>query len=279
LARAGLEAHAEHESITWLGHAAFLIRVGGKTLLTDPYLSEYASPLGAMGPQRFVPPGLAVGDLPPIDVLIVSHNHYDHLDLATVESLPGKERIVVLVPLGLGDVFRERGYVDVRELDWHQSVEFDGITVTALPAIHFSRRGYSDINRTLWMGTMIDSGRSRIYFSGDTGYGPVFARLGAKYGPFDLALVPIGAYLPESIMSPVHTTPEEAVALGLDLRAQVLLAHHWGTVVLSDEPPFEPPGGFLAAGHLRGLADDRLWLLRIGETRPVLVSRASIGAD
>lgn len=263
----GLDQRASGESVTWIGHAAFLLRIGGRTVLTDPYLSAYASPLGALGVRRFAPPGIALEDLPAIDVLIVSHNHYDHLDVATIEALPGKERMLVVVPSGLSGFFTQRGYTRVRELDWHQRLELDGVAITALPAIHTSRRGYDDEKRSLWMGAMIESDASRVYFSGDTGYGPVFAELGERYGPFDLALVPIGAYRPEAIMKPVHANPEEAVTLGLDLRAGVLLGHHWGTVVLSDEPPFEPPRRFRAAGRAAGLGEDRLWLLRIGETR------------
>ena len=264
---AGLAANAGVESATWLGQAAFLISMGGKTILTDPYLSEYASPVGFLGPRRFVPPGLAVGDLPPIDILIVSHNHYDHLDAETIEALPGKDRMVVVVPLRLGGFFRERGYSDVRELDWHQSLDLGGVTVTALPANHFSKRSFWDANETLWMSAAIASAGNRLFFSGDTGYGPVFRELGQRYGPFDVALVPIGAYLPEFIMKPVHTNPEEAVALGQDLQAGVLLGHHWGTVILTDEPPFEPPERFLAAGRAAGFDDGRLWRMRIGETR------------
>lgn len=126
------------------------------------------------------------------------------------------------MPLRLGGFFRQRGFSDVRELDWHESVDLGGVAVTGLPAIHFSRRGYRDSNRTLWMGAAIVSARNRLYFSGDTGYGPVFAGLGARYGPFDLAMVPIGAYRPEAMMKRVHADPEEAVALGLDLRARAL---------------------------------------------------------
>ena len=266
-ALAGLAEHEARESVTWIGHAALLMRMGGRTILTDPYLSSYASPLGALGPSRLVPPGLAVDDLPPIDVLIVSHNHYDHLNAATIEALPGKDRIAVLVPLGLGDFFRKRGYGDVRELDWHQGIDLGGLSVTALPAIHWSRRGYSDVNKTLWMGVAMESAENRVYFSGDTGYGPVFAELGARYGPFDVAMVPIGAYLPEVIMKTNHVNPEEAIQLGLDLGAGVLLAHHWGTVVLTDEPPFEPPQRFLAAGRAAGFDPAHLWVMRIGETR------------
>lgn len=273
-ARASLDQYAGGDSVTWIGHAAFLLRIGGKMVLTDPYLSEYASPLGAIGVRRFAPPGIALEDLPAIDVLIVSHNHYDHLDVEAIEALAGKERMVVIVPPGLGSFFTERGYTRVRELDWHQRLELEGVAITALPAIHSSRRDYGDINRSLWMGAMIESGTSRVYFSGDTGYGPVFAELGERYGPFDLALVPIGGYAPEAVMKAAHTNPEDAVALALDLRAETLLGHHWGTVVLTDEPPFEPPGRFRAAGRAAGLSEDRLWLLRIGETRPLPRRRA-----
>ena len=266
-ALADMATEAANPTITWLGHAAFLIRLGGKTILTDPYLGKYASPIGALGPARFAGPGIAVSDLPPIDVLIVSHNHYDHLDEATIEALPGKDRLTVLAPLRLGDFFRERGYADVREVDWHDRVRFGELSVTALPAVHWSRRGPGDINQTLWMGAMLEAGGRRLYFSGDTGYGPVFAELGRTYGPFDLALVPIGAYRPVWLMKTSHTNPEEAVQLGLDLDARILLGHHWGTVVLSDEPPFEPPRRFRAAVRAAGLGDDRAWLLRIGETR------------
>lgn len=266
-ALADLAGHGDAETVTWLGHASMLVRMGGRTVLTDPYLTPYASPLGRLGPKRIVPPGIAIADLPPIDVLIVSHNHYDHLDAATIEALAGKDAMVVLLPLGLGAFFRERGYADVRELDWHQRVELGGLTITALPAIHWSRRGWSDTNRTLWMSAALESARNRVYFSGDTGYGPLFRQLGASHGPFDLAMVPIGAYLPVSIMKTSHTNPEEAVRLGLDLGAQVLLAHHWGTVILTDEPPFEPPGRFRAAGAAAGLDEARLWIMAIGESR------------
>ncbi|MDP6873699.1 MAG: MBL fold metallo-hydrolase [Alphaproteobacteria bacterium] len=266
-ALAGFEAMQGRPAVTWLGHAAFLLRLGGKTIITDPWLTQNASPLGGIGVSRLVPPGMAIEKLPPIDALIISHNHYDHLDAATVEALPNKERITVLAPLGLGDFFRGRGYRDVRELDWHDRAQLGAVTVTSLPAVHFSRRGLSDSNRTLWMGAMIEGDGQRIYFSGDTAHGPVFARLGERYGPFDLALVPIGAYEPLAMMRAVHTTPEDAVALGLDLDARILLGHHWGTVILTDEPLFEPPGRFRAAGRAAGIEDDRLWLMRIGETR------------
>jgi L-ascorbate metabolism protein UlaG (beta-lactamase superfamily) len=254
-------------SITWLGHAAFLVRMGGKTVLLDPYLGRFASPLGPLGVERYAGPGLAVGGLPPIDVLLVSHNHYDHLDEATIAALPGKAWTTVLAPLRLGDFFRERGYGDVRELDWHDVVKLGDLRITALPMIHWSRRGLGDTNSTLWMGALLEAGGYRLLFLGDTSYGPLFHRLGERYGPVDLALVPIGAYDPPEMMAPLHVNPEEAVQIGRDLKADAIMGHHWGTVVLSDTPPFEPPKRFRAAAKKAGFDDKKVWILRIGETR------------
>jgi len=264
---AGLAEHAELDSLTWLGHASFLIRTGGKTILVDPYLGEFASPVRGMGPKRFAPAALASGQLPPIDLLIVSHNHYDHLCAATIRNLPGKERMTVAVPLGLGRFFRRRGYINVHELDWYDDLQLDGLQVTALPAVHWSKRTPFDRNRTLWASFAIKSRAHRLWFAGDTGYGPVFGDMGRDYGPFDLAMVPIGAYAPRSIMGRHHATPEEAVKIGRDMRADRLVAMHWGTVVLTDEHPFEPPGRFRAAADQAGLRPDQAWLMRIGETR------------
>ncbi len=266
-ALAGLTRANGGESITWLGHASFLIRTAGKAILTDPFLADFASPVPPVGPKRFVAPPIAVGNLPPIDVLIVSHNHYDHLDAITVEALPGKDGIVVVVPLGMGSFFRGRGYADVREVDWHQEVRLGELVITALPAIHFSRRYLFDRDRTLWMGAAIAAPSGRVYFAGDTGYGPVFRDIGERHGPFDLALVPIGAYEPRNIMVANHTTPEEAVLLADDIGARRLVAMHWGTIVLTEEAPFEPPRRFLASAAANGFGDGAAWVMRIGETR------------
>lgn len=267
---AALAALAEadgQDSLTWLGHAAFLIRTGGKTILTDPFLSERASPLAFAGPRRFVAPGISIARLPPVDAIVLSHNHYDHLDLRAIEAMPGKERIVAIVPLGLGAYFRERGYREVREVDWYDEVRLGPVTVTALPAIHFSSRTPFDRNRTLWMSVAITSPTQNLFFGGDSALGPVFRDIGASHGPFSAAMVGIGAYLPIEIMRPTHTDPEEAVRLARDIGARILVAMHWGTVVLTDEPPFEPPARFRAAAAAAGLAEDRAWLMRIGETR------------
>lgn len=266
--------NAGSESLTWLGHAAFLLRSGGRSLLTDPFLSERASPVSMAGPKRFVPPGLEVGDLPPVDVLVLSHDHYDHLDAKTIDSLPGKERMVVAAPRGLGPFFRKRGYRDVRELAWWEETRVaNDFVLACLPANHFSGRTPFDRNSTLWASWAIASRTRKIFFAGDTGYGPVFAEIGKTSGPFDTALVPIGAYEPSSIMRPVHCDPEEAIAVGRDVRATTLVAMHWGTIVLTDEPPFEPPGRFRAAASRAGIPDSDVWVMRIGETRITSANR------
>jgi L-ascorbate metabolism protein UlaG (beta-lactamase superfamily) len=279
-ARAMLAA-AGPESLTWLGHACFLIRTGGFTILTDPFLSDYASPVAGLGPKRYVPPGLAIDDLPPIDAIVISHNHYDHLDARSVEKISLKVKredggaTAAIVPMGLRPFFASRGYSDVRELGWgsgtllraSSSSSSSSISLSCLPSIHFSGRTPFDRNRSLWASWSIVSPSRRVFFAGDTGYGTVFEEIGRRHGPFDLALLPIGAYEPASIMRPMHCDPEEAVAVGRDVRASTLVAMHWGTIVLTDEPPFEPPGRFRAAANRAGWPDGRAWVMRIGETR------------
>ncbi len=262
-----LNRRGDRDRLTWLGHASFLLRLDGRTILTDPYLGDHASPLPPLGPRRFAPPGLPAGRLPPIDLLLLSHNHYDHLDLPTLEALAGKERVEVVVPLGLAHYFTERGYPRVHELDWHQELSLDGLAIRALPAIHFSKRTFFDRNRTLWTGYAVQGRGRRVYFAGDTAYGPVFAELGRDLAAFDLALLPIGAYEPRHLMQASHATPEEALLIARELRARRIVGMHWGTIRLTDEPPFEPPARFRAAAAAAGYDEDAAWLMRIGETR------------
>ena len=266
---AGLRRPRSDDSLTWLGHACFLIRLDGRTILTDPFLSQHASPVPPFGPERFAPPGLSPAELPLIDILLLSHNHYDHLDLPTIEALPARQRIQAIVPLRLGHYFASRGFGGVHELDWHDQVEVAGITVTGLPAIHFSKRTLFDRNETLWGGYAVQGRRKRIHFAGDTGYGPIFPELGRNMRPFDLSLVPIGAYEPRLLMEAVHVNPEEAVRLARDLYARRVVAMHWGTILLTDEPPFEPPERFRRAARAAGYGDDDAWVMRIGETRAI----------
>lgn len=254
--------------ITWLGHAAFLIRIGGLTVLTDPYLTTNAGPRG-LGPKRFVKCGVPMSELPPIDVLVVSHNHYDHLDERALSKLPNKDTMTVIVPLKLGDFFRERGFAHVIELDWHDAHEIKGVTIMALPVVHWSRRSSFDTNRTLWAGFTMTSRDHSLFFGGDSGYGPVFKEIGDQYGPFDTALLGIGAYEPRAMMKASHANPEEAVQMGRDLQAARIVGMHWGTVLLTIEPPFEPPERFRQAGADQGYAETDVWIMAIGETRPL----------
>ncbi len=266
---AGIRAHEGRDYITWIGHACFLLRMAGVTILIDPYLSKVAGPRPGIGPRRYVPAALDATQLPPIDILAVSHNHYDHLDLKAIRALPHKDRMVAVTTLGLGHYFRRRGYDDVRELDWGQRTGRDGVTITAVPAVHFSKRTPFDRNRTLWAGFAIEGGGKRVYFAGDSAYGPVFAEWGERLGGFDLGLVGIGAYAPRALMVATHTSPEDAVQLGRDLGCRVLMGMHWGSIKLTDEPVFEPPKRFLEAGKAGGYAPEDLWIMKIGETREI----------
>ena len=268
------------ESLTWLGHSSLLLRTDGVTILTDPFLSDRASPFRGFGPKRYVPPGLPLDALPPIDAIVISHNHYDHLDERSVReiSLKGRGKTTAVVPRGLGRFLERRGFADVREMEWgggtllrkslSSSSSSSSCSFTCLPSIHFSGRTPFERDATLWASWAIASRTRKVFFAGDTGYGPVFGDIGRRIGPFDLGLVPIGAYEPSSIMRPVHCNPEEAVSLGRDVGAATLVATHWGSIVLTDEPPFEPPGRFRAAANRAGYPDARTWVMRIGETRP-----------
>jgi L-ascorbate metabolism protein UlaG (beta-lactamase superfamily) len=269
LALANLAAMDGADSLTWLGHATFLIRLDGVTILTDPFLTDRASPFAFGGPTRFAPPGITIENLPPIDVIVLSHSHYDSLDIPTLEILENKQDIQAVVPLGLGEMFRDLGFGTVHELDWYEAADVDGLSITAVPSQHWSRRGVFDQNKSLWMGAAIESTGLRLYFSGDSGYGPNFAELGAQFGPFDVGIVGIGAYAPREMMKATHTTPEEAVTLALDMGAKTIVGMHWGTIALGTEPPFEAPERFINAAQAAGWSTENVWILAIGETRAI----------
>ena len=245
------------------------LETSGVTILTDPFLSKFASPVSWAGPKRFVDLPIPINKLPPIEIVIVSHNHYDHLDDKTIRKLENKNSINVVVPLGLKSFFIERGYSKVTELDWGQSVSVEGIEITAESAVHDSARSTSDRNKTLWASWVIESSQKRILFIGDTAYSEtIFNLVGNKYDSFDFAILPIGAYEPRELLWMSHITPEEAVSIGIDVRAKTLIASHWGTISsLSDEPIFEPPIRFKKAGHDRGFSDRDLWTMKVGETK------------
>lgn len=255
------------DAITWLGHASFLIRLGGTTLLTDPFLSKHASPLAPLGPRRFAPAPLRPDQLPAVDVLLLSHNHYDHLDLPAIAAIARQWRPVLVAPLGVSRYLDRSLFGAAYEIDWWQGLEIGAVRVCATPAIHFSKRTLLDRNATLWAGFHLVAGGRSLHFTGDTAHGPVFDEIGERAGAADIALVPIGAYEPRALMRGSHCTPEEAVAIARALRARRCCAMHWGTIRLTDEPPLEPPGRFLAAAAAAGYAPDAAWVLALGETR------------
>ncbi len=258
----GLPALAPGEtSVTWVGHASYVVRTGSLTVLTDPVWSRKIPGVRA----RLTPPGVGWTDLPPVDVVVISHNHYDHLDAPTINRLPRDTR--VLVPAALGRWFRRRGFTRVTELDWWESVQVDGVTFEFVPSHHWSRRGLLDTCDTLWGGWVIGTSTSTIYFAGDTGYGDWFARIGEHHGGIDLALMPVGAYEPRWFMRSMHVNPEEAVRACDDLGARQMATMHWGTFVLSAEPLLAPVEEAAKAWATAGRPRDDLWDLAVGETR------------
>jgi N-acyl-phosphatidylethanolamine-hydrolysing phospholipase D len=265
-----LRENAAHSvpTVTWVGHSTLLVQMDHVSFLTDPTWSNTASPVAPLGPRRFVAPGLALEALPPIDFVVISHNHYDHLDLDTLREIAREHpQARFFVPLANGDLLRRKGIENVDELDWGERRVFKGVEIHALPSQHWSRRGLRDTRRALWASWAIVGAERRFYFAGDTGYFDGFSAIGAAFGPFDLAAVPIGAYLPKAMMKPSHLDPEQAVRAGRDLRGRRLLGMHFGTFDLSDEPLDEPPRRFRAAGPAHGYTPEEIWVLRIGETR------------
>jgi L-ascorbate metabolism protein UlaG (beta-lactamase superfamily) len=262
-----LNAGGDAPRVTWVGHSTVLIQLDGVSFLTDPQWSDRASPVGFAGPRRVTPPGVPFEALPPIDFVVVSHDHYDHLDLPTVKRLAAAHRPRFLVPLGMRAWFAENGVAEVDELDWWESRQVRGLTVTCVPVQHWSQRSPWDLNRRLWSGWAVAGRDRRFFFAGDTAYYEVFQEVGTRLGPFDLVAVAIGAYLPQRMMKSSHTTPEEALRLVADVRGRRLLGIHWGTFDLADEPLDEPPRRVRAAAQRLGLDVDAVWVFEHGETR------------
>ncbi len=252
--------------LAWLGHACFAIRMGGKLVLTDPFLTRTAGPFG-LGPKRFLPAAAAPQNLPRLDLIVISHNHYDHIDAAALRAYRWRGETPVVCPLGVGALMRRLGYGTVIELDWWENWQLDALTITALPAVHFSGRGPFDRDKTLWASMAITSPDRKLWFGGDTGYGQVFREIGQRAGPFDLALVGIGAYEPRIIMEASHATPEEAITIARDIGATKALGMHWGSIMLTPEDPFEAPERFRAAALQQQYGEANAWILRQGEVR------------
>lgn len=257
---------------TWIGHASVLVQLGGLNVLTDPIFSERSSPVQLVGPRRAVPPGLTLEQLPRIDVVVISHNHYDHLDEGSVRALArqadGPPRF--LVPLGNKAWFESLGITSVSELDWWQSLRVGAVEFVHTPVQHWSGRSLTDRLQTLWGGWAMFAPGFSAYFAGDTGYSKDFADIGHRFaarGGFDLALIPIGAYEPRWFMTNQHVNPDEAVLMHRDLGARRSLGIHWGTFELTDESLDEPPKALTTARKAAGVSDDEFFLLAVGQTR------------
>lgn len=236
-------------------------------MLTDPMWSARASPVQWAGPHRLTTPGVALDALPPIDVVLISHNHYDHLDAASVRAVARRHPSARwFAPLGVARYVRRWGARTVSELDWWDVANADGYTVACVPAQHASGRTPFNRMRSLWCGWTIRAGRHTIYFAGDTAYHPEFAEISRRHGPFDLCVLPIGAYEPRWFMQPVHVNPEEAVRIHLDVRARRSIGMHFGTFQLTDEAIDEPIAALSRARDAAGVPADAFAVLDFGET-------------
>ena len=263
---------SSNAAVTWIGHASVLIQHRGVNVLTDPMFSTYASPVQFAGPRRITDPALSANELPPVDVVVISHDHYDHLDVDSIAALGNTPRY--FVPPGIGDWLADRGIDQARitELDWWQtdtvSIRGESVRVTATPSQHFSGRGLADRDRRLWASWAVEWPDFTAWYAGDTGYNDVqFKSIGERIARIDLGIIPIGAYAPRWFMRTVHVNPEEAVAIHEDVGATRSMGVHWGTFVLSGEGVMAPPAALADAVSGAGLPADAFTVFAVGETR------------
>lgn len=262
-------ARAERPALTWLGHATYLVQLGGLSILTDPMLSERMFAI-----RRLAPLGIAFDNLPPIDVVLVSHNHRDHMDapsLLRLEQAASQRgvsagRTLFIVPRGLLAWFKAKGFAHAVELGWYEHYDIGQVRITFVPSQHWSQRSALDRNTTLWGGFVVEDGTHRVYHSGDTAYFEGFKDIGRRVGAIDAAMLPIGAYEPRWFMGPQHIAPEDSVRAFIDLAARRMIAMHWGTFRLTDEALGEPPLLARSTAQNLGIEQDRLVIPAIGET-------------
>ena len=257
--------------VTFINHSTFLLQMDGINILTDPVYSKRTSPFQWAGPKRMRPPGIRFEDLPPIHCVIISHNHYDHLDVATVKRLQQAHQPTFISPLGVGQYMQKLGLEKTYDLDWWQEYEVDErVRIQSVPTQHFSGRGMLDRDATLWCGYVIKRSEGNVYFAGDTGYNPkMFVEIGQRSGPFQLSLIPIGAYLPRWFMSPIHTSPHEAVMIHKDVQSRQSIGIHYGTFALADEGEQQPVDDLKKALSAQQIPEDAFWTMTEGEGRTV----------
>ncbi|MFT5276581.1 MAG: N-acyl-phosphatidylethanolamine-hydrolyzing phospholipase D [Granulosicoccus sp.] len=277
-AKSDMQTETQQPLVTWLGHSMFLVQHNGLNLLTDPIFSNRASPLSFAGPKRYVKHPMDYAELPRIDIVVISHNHYDHLDNATIEelaqrSLQQDSPIQFYVPLGLKSHLIDEGLSSsqVFEMDWWDKAvaqnTFGTAEIQALPSQHWSARGLSDRMTTLWASWSIDFGNFKLWFAGDTGYNDIqFKEIGAALGKVDLALIPIGAYAPRWFMKKYHVNPSEALKIHDDVNAKQSIGMHWGTFPLTSEEPGEPVKVLTQEKEEKGITDEQFITLSIGES-------------
>jgi L-ascorbate metabolism protein UlaG (beta-lactamase superfamily) len=247
---------AEKPRLTWLGHSSFLLQMAGRAILFDPVLGNRA-----LAVKRHGKPGLKIGQLPPIDLILVSHSHYDHLDSWTIKNLP--KSATVAAPIGLGDFFRRRGYRAVNELSWWDGFDLGPLRVHLVPARHWSKRSFFDTNTTLWGGFVVEAAGHRVYHAGDSAASPYFAEVGRRFPGIELAMMPIGAYEPGWFMEYNHMTPEQAIEAFEQLGARRFVPMHWGTFQLTDESLCAP----IERLKKNWRVNHELALLAVGESR------------
>jgi len=252
--------------ITFVGHSTFLIQTAAGNVVTDPIYSQRAGPLNLVGPRRTRQPAVRFDDLPPIAVVLLSHNHYDHCDLPTLRRLARRFDPLVVTPLGNTRLVRSTGIRRVEELDWWQPSATAPLPIALTPARHFSARTPFDRNRSLWGGFTLLAGPRRLFFAGDTAYAPFFRDIPARLGAIDLALLPIGAYEPRWFMRAVHMNPAEAVQAHLDVGARASVATHFGTFQLTSEAIDEPPRALAEACRDAGVPQSSFRVPEFGES-------------
>ena len=265
-----LKSNKSDSTLTWIGHSTFLIQHDGFNIITDPHFSERSSPVSFAGPKRYIQPMMTVPELPLLDIVLISHDHYDHLDKQSVIDIYQRQinnPPLFMVPLKVKARLEKWGIKNIVDLDWWESESFSGWNLTCVPAQHFSGRSINDRNSTLWAGWVAELNGFQIYFAGDTGYSSDFKDIYDRLGSMDLSLIPIGAYEPRWFMRDVHTNPDDAVLIHEDLHSQYSVGMHWGTFILTDEPVDSPPKRLAEVLKERNLNADSFESFIHGETR------------